>query len=336
MVHDSDHSAMHILAVDDKLDVLRMLEKELTAQGYDVTTASSAIYALDLARERKLDLALCELNMVGINGLQFAQSILKIHPQMPVVLIVDAGDIDSGRRALEAGASDFITKPIDPINLRFVIESSLQRKKLELKRLSEHRAEVLFKAIKGLAAAVDAKSDCSERHTARTAELCLEIGAELGLSEEQLNTLELAVYVHDLGKIGIPDEVLSKPGKLTDDEWVDILRHPSLSAGFLAGIEELAEVASIVRHHHERVDGSGYPDGFKGEAIPFLSRILSVADAFEAMTSPRPYRKAISWEEALAELRNNAGTQFDPEVVEAAARVVERAIGMDKHRKKAA
>jgi HD-GYP domain-containing protein (c-di-GMP phosphodiesterase class II) len=164
----------------------------------------------------------------------------------------------------------------------------------------------------------------------------LEIGAELGLSEEQLNTLELAVYVHDLGKIGIPDEVLSKPGKLTDDEWVDILRHPSLSAGFLAGIEELAEVASIVRHHHERVDGSGYPDGFKGEAIPFLSRILSVADAFEAMTSPRPYRKAISWEEALAELRNNAGTQFDPEVVEAAARVVERAIGMDKHRKKAA
>jgi response regulator RpfG family c-di-GMP phosphodiesterase len=335
MVNDTDRSATHILIVEDRKDVLAALEKELASQGYNVTPAQSAIYALNLARERQIDIALCEMDMAGVDGLQFTQSIIKIHPQMPIVLLIDAGDFESGRRALEAGASDFVTKPIDAANLRFVLENSLQRKRIEIERLSEQRAEVLFKAIKGLAAAVDAKSNCSDHHTARTAELCLEIGAELGLSEERLSTLELAAHVHDLGKIGIPDEVLSKPGKLTDDEWVDILRHPSLSAGFLSGIDELAEVASIVRHHHERMDGCGYPDGFKGDAIPFLSRILAVADAFEAMTSPRPYRSSITWEEALEELRRNSGTQFDPLVVDAVGRVVHRATGADS-RKKAA
>ncbi len=335
MVRDSQTPAMHVLVVEDKPEVLSVLESALASHGCQSTVATSAIYALNLARERSIDIALCEMDMGGVNGLQFTQSILKIHPQMPVVLIIDSEDFESGRRALEAGASDFLTRPIDTANVRFVLENSLQRKRIEIERLSEQRADVLFKAIKGLAAAVDAKSNCSERHTARTAELCLEIGAEMGLSQERLSTLELAAHVHDLGKISIPDEILSKPGKLTDDEWVDILRHPSLSAGFLAGIDELAEVASIVRHHHERMDGCGYPDGFKGEAIPFLSRILAVADAFEAMTSPRPYRRAVSWGEALDELRANAGTQFDPAVVEAAARIVQRATGMDSQKKAA-
>lgn len=334
MVYDPDRTTTHILLIEDQPNALETLTRELTSQGYDVTTAASAIYALNLARERQIDISLCDMDVAGVNGLQFTQSILKIHPQMPIVLLIDSGDFDSGRRALEAGASDFVTKPVDMANLRFVLESSLQRKKIEVQRLSEQRAEVLFKAIKGLAAAVDAKSNCSDHHTARTAELCLEIGAELGISDEEMNTLELAAHVHDLGKIGIPDEVLSKPGKLTDDEWVDILRHPSLSAGFLSGIDELAEVASVVRHHHERMDGSGYPDGFKGDAIPFLSRILAVADAFEAMTSPRPYRTAVSWDEALDELRANAGTQFDPDVVYAAEIVVQRATG-DLQRKAA-
>jgi len=335
MANDSDRPATHVLLVEDQPETLRFLETDLASQGYEVTPAPSAIYALNLARERRIDISLCEMSMGGVNGLQFTQSILKIHPQMPVVLIVDAQDLDSGRRALEAGASDFVTTPVDSARARFVLESSLQRKRIEIDRLSEQRAEVLFKAIKGLAAAVDAKSNCSDRHTARTAELCLEIAGEIGLSDDQMSTLELAAHVHDLGKIGIPDEILSKPGKLTDDEWVDILRHPSLSAGFLAGIDELAEVAAIVRHHHERMDGCGYPDGFRGEAIPFLSRILAVADAFEAMTSPRPYRKAISWEDALRELQANSGTQFDPIVVRAAARVVERATGKGSQRKAA-
>ena len=167
------------------------------------------------------------------------------------------------------------------------------------------------------------------------ADLCLEIGREMRLSEERLNTLELAAHIHDVGKIGTPDSVLSKPGKLSDEEWADILKHPAMGADFLAGIDELAEVASIVRHHHEHVDGTGYPDGLKGDAIPPLARIMAVADAFEAMTSERPYRGGISSEEALEELRICAGAQFDSEVVDAMIRVAER-MGFGEEMKRAA
>ena len=194
---------------------------------------------------------------------------------------------------------------------------------------------MLFKAIKALAAAIDAKSHYTGCHSARMAELCLQIGGAMGLSEGRLNTLELAAHIHDVGKIGTPDSVLMKSERLSDEEWADILRHPAMGADFLAGIDELAEVATIVRHHHEHIDGTGYPDGLKGEAIPLLARILSVADALEAMTSDRPYRAAITLESALDELRANSGTQFDPAVVEATIRVIGDNIAGDKDRRAA-
>lgn len=185
-------------------------------------------------------------------------------------------------------------------------------------------ADVLLKTIEAIAAAIDAKSLFSRKHSAHVTELSLEIGVELGLPAERLDTLRLAAHIHDIGKIGTPETVLTKPGTLTDDEWARILKHPAAGADFLAEIDDLREVAEIVRHHHERIDGQGYPDRLRGEGIPFLSRILAVADAFEAMTSRRPHRRPITALEALEELKINAGRQFDADVVEAAATVIER------------
>jgi HD-GYP domain-containing protein (c-di-GMP phosphodiesterase class II) len=138
----------------------------------------------------------------------------------------------------------------------------------------------------------------------------------MGLGQDRSVTLELAAQLHDVGKIGTPDAVLTKPDVLTDEEWVDVLKHPALGGAFLAAVPELADIASIVRHHHEHFDGTGYPDGLQGEAIPLLSRIIAVADAYDAMTSERPYRPSLSHEDAAQELVRHSGTQFDRSLVE--------------------
>lgn len=328
-------SATRVLVVHNEPKTLNEISDALDEFGYEVTRAPSGHIALEMSRENPFDLVLCDLYLPGFTGIQLVRALGRIHPQMPIILITAFGDIEASKLALEAGAVDFITRPIECATLPFVLENNLQRKRLEAKKLSDTRADVLFKAIKALAVAIDAKSHYTGRHSARMADLCLEIGQEMQLPQERLNALELAAHIHDVGKIATPEYVLSKPGKLSDDEWVDILKHPSIGADFLAGIDELSEVASVVRHHHEHVDGSGYPDGLKGDAIPLLARILSVADAYDAMTSDRPYRPALSPDDAVRELLANTGTQFDPAVVDAAQMVIFRT-EIDASRRKAA
>jgi putative two-component system response regulator len=320
--HQTGLRAVHVLVVDDDPETLRSLSEVLVKQGYKVTAAASAEAALEAARQQYFDLVLCDLNVEGANGMHFARAASRIHPQLPIVVMAAWGDLEASRCAFEAGASEVVTKPLDFSGLPYALENCLQRKRIEIRRLSGERAEILFKAIKALSACIDARSGYTGKHSARLAQFCLGVGCRLNLPAEQLNTLELAAYIHDMGKISTPDSVLANPGKLNDDEWGDMLKHPSLGAEFLEGIDELSEVAAVIRHHHERMDGTGYPDGLAGEAIPLLARILAVVDAFEAMTSDRPYRAAVSWEDALLELKQNAGTQFDPAVVDAAWQVV--------------
>jgi putative two-component system response regulator len=262
-----------------------------------------------------------------MTGHHFARAVVRMHPQIPVVILAAWNDPESRRQCLESGASDVLTKPLDLSKLPGVVEDNLRRRKLDQKRLSTERAEVFFTAIKAIAGAIDAKSSYAGPHTDRVVELSLKIAAELRLPEEEICALELAAYTRDIGKIDTPDAVLTKPGALSEVEWVDVLKHPSAGASYFDGMPELSYVASIIRHHHERVDGSGYPDGIKGEAIPLGSRILCSADAFEAMTSDRPYKAAVPWDAAIDELRANVGTQFDAAVVEAAARVLEQSYG---------
>ncbi len=335
MSHGMRRATAHVLVVDDEQDVLDQLSEALGRFGYTAATATSGESALRLTREQRFDLVIADLCLEGVSGIQLTQALSRMHPQMPVVLMTTHGDIEAGRLALEAGVSDFITKPLELESLPFVVENNLQRKKLEARRLSEERADVLFKTIKAMAAAIDARSDHTSCHSVRMANLCIAIARELDFSQDVLNALELAAYIHDIGKIGTPDSVLTKPGELSEDEWVDILKHPATGADFLAGIEELTEVAAIVRHHHEQFDGTGYPDGLKGDAIPLSARVLAAADAFEAMTSERPYRSAMSGAKAMDELRKNAGTQFDPAVVAAVERVAGRFTEADDEKRAA-
>lgn len=335
MALEARMSAAHVLVVDSESDVVEHLVDALKSYEYQVSTAECGETAIELSREKSIDIVLCDLALQGMTALEVTESLCRIHPHLPVVLITDFSDIKASRKALEIGAADFISKPIEFITLPFVIENNLQRKILEARKLSEERADVLFKAIKALAAAIDAKSHYTGRHSARMAEICVEIGKEFKLSDNTLNALELSAYIHDVGKIGTPDAILAKPGKLTEEEWADVLKHPAMGAGFLAGIDELSEIAAIIRHHHEHLDGTGYPDGLKGDAIPFLSRILAVADAFEAMTSDRPYRSAISRNDAMDELKRNSGKQFDPNVVNATINVIKRLYHEDAEEKAA-
>ena len=327
---------LHILLVDDDPEIRQVFEESLNDGDYRITMASGTTEALDLIKQYNYHIVLCDLRTPLIDGFSLTRSICRIHPQMPVVLVTELGDRDAGKHALEAGASDFITKPLELPTLHVILQNNIQRKRIEMRRLYEQRAEVLFKAIRALASAIDAKSYYTGRHSDRVTELCVEIGQELRLDTQSLYTLELAANVHDVGKIGTPDAVLAKPGKLDADEWECIKKHPGIGADILAGIDELQEIADIVRHHHEHLDGSGYPDGLQGEAIPFLARILTVADAFEAMTADRPYRKSCSWEDALAELRRTSGTQFDPVIVEGFAKILERKAEAEFPLKKAA
>ena len=170
--------------------------------------------------------------------------------------------------------------------------------------------------IRAIAEAIDAKSHFTAQHSTRVAHLCVRAGKRLGLSSYEMATLELAAQVHDIGKIGTADEILDKPGQLTNTEWDDILQHPCVGCSILSHIPLFAMVALVVRHHHERYDGTGYPDRLSGDEIPLLARLIAIADAYEAMTADRPYRPALAHEEAVHGLRKNAGIQFDPALVE--------------------
>ena len=173
-----------------------------------------------------------------------------------------------------------------------------------------------------LARSVEEKDDITEGHCHRLERLAVATGERLRLSPDRLITLSYAAYLHDVGKVMVPDEILNKPGSLTDEEWMEMRKHPEYGEQMLEGKEFLRDAARIVRSHHERYDGSGYPDGLVGEEIPLEARIISVVDAYDAMVSDRPYRKALSNDVAIAELVKNAGSQFDPQVVNAFLRVV--------------
>lgn len=313
-----------VLVVDDEPGVLYPVSAGLKRHGYDVTAATSGDQALEWAWDHRFDLVLCDLHLHDVDGIKLAQNFGKMYAQTPVIVMTASGDIDEIKQAFKVGASDYIAKPIDVDNLPLIFQNNIQRKKLKVKLSSEGNADVMFQMVQAMANAVDNKSAYTRGHSNRVAEICCEIGKEMGLPQERLSALQLAAYIHDLGMIGLPDSILDKSGELSDEDKAEFLKHPQLGASILDGIDELSEVANIVLHHHEHVNGRGYPDRLKGESIPLLARILSVADSFEAMTSERPYSSARSREETLSEMRKYAGIQWDPIIVSAMIRVAER------------
>jgi response regulator RpfG family c-di-GMP phosphodiesterase len=299
------------------MEAIRLaLEDTLRLQGYDVVAAASGEEALQLLRSQHFDLVLTDQAMPGLSGIELAEATTRIHPNLPIVLLTGHSDVELARASLQRGASDFVTKPVNIRELPILIERNLMRRRLEAARLKEREGQVLFEAIKALASAVDAKDPYTARHSMRVTRLSLILADAIGLSEDERHALELAAWMHDVGKIGVPDQLLSKSTALTAEEYEVVKLHPVKGGEIVGQIEELAPVADAIRHHHEQLDGHGYPDGLQGEAIPLASRIILIADAYDAMTTGRSYRSNPGQARALQELRSQAGKQFDPGLVE--------------------
>ena len=304
-----------VLVVDD-MEAMRMaLVQCLHLSGYDVMSAASGGEALDLLRTQRFDLLLTDQAMPGLSGLELTEAVSRMHPHMPVVLLTGHTDVELAKDSLQRGAGDFVTKPVNIRELPILVERNLTRRRLETARLQEREAQVLFAAIKALASAVDAKDRYTARHSRVVTRLALLLADAIQISSEERSVL--SAWMHDVGKIGVPDSILTKPGALTREEYAVMMAHPVKGGEIVGEIEELGRVADVIRHHHERVDGGGYPDGLRGEAIPLPSRIILIADAFEAMTADRSYRKGVDRATALQELREHRGTQFDADLVDA-------------------
>jgi putative nucleotidyltransferase with HDIG domain len=304
-----------VLVIEDDIDYGEMLFYALTHLKYKVYLSYSATGGMDIVKQNKLDIILSDLKMPGMSGLELAQKIMDMYLDIPIVLITGLNDLSLVKKALEVGISDYIVKPISIEELPVVIERNLQRKLLEKKKLQENKAEILLKAIKSLMRALDAKDAYTYGHSQRVVKLAMLMAEKLKLDDNSRYILQLAASLHDIGKIGMPDNILKKAEGLEDFEMRKAKDHPLVGSKILGEIEEFSEVASIVRHHHERYDGKGYPDGLKGDAIPMFSRILFILDAFEALVSDRVYRKAMKKDEALQEILKNTGSQFDPDLV---------------------
>ena len=301
-----------IVVAEDDAATRALLRVVLERAGYVVRQFDDGAEALAEILRQPPDVALLDIGMPGLDGLEVTRR-LRAEPMtalLPVILLTARGRLEDKVAGLDAGASDFITKPFEPAELLARVRSN-QRLATALAQL-ENTHDVLV----ALASAIDAKDPVTEHHCDRVAEQATILARTVGLGEAAIEAVTYGAVLHDIGKIGIAEAVLKKPGELTTGERAEMQRHPIIGDGILRPLRLGSIIGPIVRGHHERWDGGGYPDGLRGEAIPIGARIVSVVDAHDAMTHDRPYRPALSADEAREELLRSRGTQFDPDMVD--------------------
>ena len=309
-----------ILAIDDE-DVIRMLVVEiLESVGHEVVGAESAEHALDLLDHDEFDLIVSDVVMPGLSGLELLEAARRRQASLPVVLVTGAGTYETLSQALTRGAAGLVTKPFAHADLQTAVSDALERASRTRDELRERLlAPTLASA---LANAIEARDSYLHGHCERLASLAVRIAEDLDIAPEEIETVRLGAILHDVGKIGIPDRVLLKPGPLDAEERRIIETHTEIGDKLLEPLDLLAGARPIVRHHHERWDGAGYPDGLAADAIPVGARIVAVADSVEAMTSRQLYRKPLEAGEIIAELQMHRGKQWDPAVVDVVLRLI--------------
>ena len=310
-LYGSSGTKPRVLVVDDERTNRELVEIYLQNVECQVLHACGGQKALDTIRREQVDLVLLDINMPGLDGFEVCR-LVKQAPAtrlIPVVMVTGRSDLEDHVKALDAGADDFLVKPIRKAELVARVRSLLRVKTLY------DRLDDSDRVIFALAAAVEAKDDYTEAHTERVAVTAQLLGERMGLRESELDALYRGGMVHDIGKIGIPDSILRKAGALSPEETELMQRHPLIGEQIVSPLRTAGSLRSIIRHHHERIDGRGYPDGLAGNQIPLLARIVSVCDAFDAMVSERPYRDGHLPETALKELSAGAGMQWDRDVV---------------------
>ena len=329
-----------ILIVDDEVEITEILADLLSAD-YLCVRAGSAEQALSQLAANQFQLVISDITMPGMSGLEMIPHVKELWPDTVVVMISGMQTVESAIGALRLGAFDYLMKPFDLRQVEAVVKRALehyelvvakQRYENHLEELVEQRTAELDRALnslegayrstlKALTAALETRDSETHGHSERVVTYSLRLGREYGLNSEQMKSLEFGSLLHDIGKIGVPDSILRKPAKLTEEEWVRMREHPVHGQQILRGIEFLQGAARVVAQHHEQWDGSGYPLGLRAEEIDICARIFAVADAFDAITSDRVYRRGKSYEAAAQELDDWAGRQFDPKIVEAFHRV---------------
>jgi len=316
------HQQQRILIVDDSSVIRTILARGLNESGFETVCAANGVEAFRLAREKKPDLVLTDLNMPEMNGMQLCRQLKhdsELH-DLPLVVMSANGDKGTMRRMVSMGAAGFLVKPFSHDQAAILIEKLLDDH-VQLIRKDKERSdlerEMMLASIMSLVQALEARDNYTGSHSRSVAEVAVVIARKMGLSEYEIEAIHIAGRLHDIGKIGIRDEVLLKPGKLTDDEFALIKKHPQIGYGILKPINSLADALPAVLHHHEKFGGGGYPHGLAGKEIPLNARIIAVADVWHAVYSNRPYRPAMPREKALSIIREESGLGLCPECVAA-------------------
>jgi len=332
-----------ILIVDDDKQVREVLHQIFLTAGYNCRLAQDGREGVVMFKAARPPLTVTDLKMPNMTGIELLQQVREVDQDAAVIVLTGAADVKTAIESLKLGAYDFIMKPVNVDELLIAADRALERRQLLIERrqyqaMLEHRVEEAthhlaaayrelestYRAtLEALGSALDTRDVGTESHSRRVHGYALATAREYGMPETELSDLAHGVLLHDIGKIGIPDSILLKPGPLTPEEWKVMRTHPEIGRRLIESIPFLRGAVPIVYAHHEKWDGTGYPHGLAAEEIPVGARIFSVVDAFDAMTFDRPYSKAIAFDAAKAELKRCAGAHFDPSVVEAFLRVPE-------------
>jgi putative nucleotidyltransferase with HDIG domain len=327
--------ATRVLAVDDQPAASRLLSIILAPPSFHCIIAGNGEEALAALEREPFDAVISDLHMPGMSGMELLTLIRGRYPHVAFLVTTGVDDVDVGVQAMRCGADDYLVKPLRETAVTASLERALHKRRLEqqveayrqhLEEMVADRTRQLHAALgqlersygdtlQALGAAIDLRDNETAGHSQRVCRYCLEIARAMGWQDKPLESLARGAYLHDIGKLGVPDDILLKPGPLTAEERKVMQRHAQIGFDLVKDIPFLADAAEIVLTHHERFDGQGYPRGLKGEEILLSARIFAVADTLDAITSDRPYRRASSFESARETIRRLAGSQFDPQVV---------------------
>jgi putative nucleotidyltransferase with HDIG domain len=333
-----------VLVVDDEEPIRNALRKFLKQQQFEVYAAGSGDEALQQLKLHKVALMLSDIRMPGTSGVDLVPQALEIEPDLAILMLTAVNDATSAALCMQRGAMDYLTKPIELADLGRAVQRALKRREMQLEnrelnqwlkeevstRTAElqrerHRLERVSTAtLEALVNALEAKDPYLRGHSARVADLSANIAAELQLPEEEVERVRMAGRLHDLGKIGTREYVVNKEGPLTPEEFEHVKQHVIIGAQILAPLTHLGDVVSMVRSHHERWDGTGYPEGLRREEIPIGGRIIAAAEVFDALTTSRPYQDRMTPEQAVERLADLADSVLDPKVFEALTSIVAR------------
>jgi putative two-component system response regulator len=335
---------VQILVVDDEEPIRNALKKFLMQQQYEVYAAGTGDDALQELRRHRIALMLCDIRMPGTSGVDLVPQAIEIEPELAILMLTAVNDATSAALCMQRGAMDYLTKPIELADLGRAVQRALKRREMllenrqlnqwlkeevstrtaELQRERMKLERLSIATLEALVNALEAKDPYMRGHSARVADLSATVAHELGIPEEEVEHVRVAGRLHDIGKIGTRESVLNKQGALSPDEFEHVKQHVIIGSQILAPLSHLGDIIPAVRHHHERWDGTGYPDGLRGEEIPMGARIIGAAEVFDALSTSRAYQEKMSPEKAVERAADLSGTVLDPKVYEALASVVAR------------